>query len=295
MEKIQAAIAKARAAREGAEPAVPPPTLPQAVPETLVPTSPEPVEPVPSRPQPTVGDTSSEAIWLALPDFTPKPRQLQRSRIVSFEGGSEALPFDVIRTRMLQQMRANGWRRVAITSPGAGSGKSVLALNLAFSLARQPDQRTILIETDLRQPSLARYLGLKARHDVSRVLEGNAPFSDHAVRYGTTLAIATQTKRLRAPAELLQSPGAAAALSTIAQSYAPTVMLFDMPPLQAGDDVMAFVSNVDAVLIVAAAEMTTIKQIDQCERELAAQTNVMGVVLNKCRHSDELAQYGYGY
>ena len=57
------------------------------------------------------------------------------------------------------------------------------------------------------------------------------------------------------------------------------------------DDVIAFLPNMDAVLLVASAGTTTIAEIDQCERTLAEQTNVMGVVLNKCRHMPE----GHGY
>ena len=72
-------------------------------------------------------------------------------------------------------------------------------------------------------------------------------------------------------------------------------MLFDLPPLMIGDDVMAVAGTLDAMLIVAAAETTTIKQIDRCERELAAQVNVMGVILNKCRYTDETESYAYRY
>ena len=70
-------------------------------------------------------------------------------------------------------------------------------------------------------------------------------------------------------------------------------MIFDMPPLLVGDDALAFIGHVDCVLLVAAAETTTIKEIDTCERELAAHTNVLGVVLNKCRYPDR--HYGYSY
>ena len=84
---------------------------------------------------------------------------MDRSHIVTFIGGAEAMAFDALRTKILQQMRANGWRRVAITSPGAACGKSTVALNLAFSLARQPDMRAILLDLDLRRPSLARMVG----------------------------------------------------------------------------------------------------------------------------------------
>ena len=68
-------------------------------------------------------------------------------------------------------------------------------------------------------------------------------------------------------------------------------MIFDMPPMLVSDDAMAFMGQVDCVLIVAAAETTTINEIDRCERELAAQTNVLGVVLNKCRYLER--SYGY--
>ena len=70
-------------------------------------------------------------------------------------------------------------------------------------------------------------------------------------------------------------------------------MLFDMPPMLEADDIMAFARHLDCVLLVAGAEKTTIKQLDMCETELASQTNVMGVVLNKCHYIG--SEYGYGY
>ena len=292
MEKIQAAIAKARASRitAGAAEEAPRPTPDQPKPAPAAEAEAKVAETPPER-----VPADAETPWLALPAFTPQPRLLSRNRILAFESGQGALPFSVIRTRMLQQVRANGWHRVGITSPGPGCGKTVLALNLAFSLARQSEQRTILIEADLRRPSMARYLGIKGKANVSKVLEGTAPLSDHAVRYGGNLIFSTQSVPMRSSAELLQSKTAAAALDTIAARYQPTIMLFDLPPQLASDDVMAFAGQLDAMLIVVAADSTTVKQIDQCERELAAQVNVMGVIVNKCRHVEKSDGYGYGY
>ena len=70
-------------------------------------------------------------------------------------------------------------------------------------------------------------------------------------------------------------------------------MIFDMPPMLVSDDAMAFFPNVDAVILVAAAETTKIKEVDSCERDIASQTNVMGVILNKCRYMGP--EYGYNY
>ncbi len=95
--------------------------------------------------------------------FAPAPGLLARNHIVAASAGKDAVPFDLMRTRLLQQMRANQWRRVAITSPGPACGKSTIALNLAMSLARQPDLRTVLAEMDMRRPSLSRMLGCAPR------------------------------------------------------------------------------------------------------------------------------------
>ncbi|MGY9045528.1 hypothetical protein P775_06875 [Puniceibacterium antarcticum] len=270
MDKIQSAIAKARAARGNA------------------PSSGSRASEPPREPS---GDV--RAAWQALPGLTLSGDQMERKRIVAFRGGSTATDVDMMRTRVLQQMRANNWRRLAITSPSAGCGKSTVALNLAFSLARQPDLHTLLLELDLRRPRLGSTLDVRRDISFAAVLEGTEPFEKNAMRHGDNLAIATNPGPSRNPAELLNGPHVAEVLAEIEARYDPTLTIFDMPPMLMTDDTMAFVGQVDCVLLVAAAETTTIKEIDLCERELASQTNVMGVILNKCRYMGQ--EYGYGY
>ena len=72
-------------------------------------------------------------------------------------------------------------------------------------------------------------------------------------------------------------------------------MIFDMPPLSASDDNLGFLTQVDAALIVTEAERTTLTQIDVAERQVAELTNVMGVVLNKCRYVSGAYGYEKGY
>ena len=280
MEKIQSAIAKARDARSKLAPAGG--DSPGAAPDQR-------------RPAAYGAAGAVPAVWAALPAFVPNAPLLVRNRIVTHAGGAEAVDFDVMRTRLLQQMRANGWRRVAVTSPGASCGKTTIVLNLGFSLARQADTRTVVAELDLRRPSIARTLGLKPRAGFAGVLTGEAAFEDCVSCYNGNLAIATNQGPVRNSAELLAGPTVAAALSDIESRYDPTLMIVDMPPMLVSDDVMAFAGQVDCVLLVAAAESSTIKEIDACERDLAAQTNVLGVVLNKCRYTERSAGYGaYG-
>lgn len=289
MEKIQSALAKARAERDAKSPKgeAPVPDRDAASSTTKAQTRTKPER------QQTVTSSALDATWKALPLLTLQPKLMKKNRIVALEGGRDAAGIDMMRTRVLQQMRDNGWRRLAITSPTAACGKSTIALNLAMSLQRQPDLRTVLMELDLRRPALTRMLGIERDLSFAHVLEGSRPFADNTLRYGPNLAISANQRPWRDAAELLGGVHIPEALSDIEDAYAPDVMIFDMPPMLVSDDMMAFARHVDCVLLVAGAESTTVKEIDICETDLASQTNVMGVVLNKCRYMGP--EYGYGY
>ena len=96
---------------------------------------------------------------------------------------------------------------------------------------------------------------------------------------------------MRSSSELLLSPATAQGVAALKAAFQPDVILYDLPPMLMSDDVMAFVPHLDCVLLVAAAEQTRLDEVDKCEQDLAEQTNVLGVVLNKCRYMGE--DYGY--
>jgi Mrp family chromosome partitioning ATPase len=273
MERIQLAIAKARAAREGHGPER---------------------RPAPSRRAAgAAGADALRALWQTVPMRPVKPKRLLARRVPTFESGPAGVEFDRLRTRMLQRMQTKGWRRVAIVSPGAQNGKSTVSANLALSCARQGHQRVMLIEADLRRPGLAPILDLPQGLDVTRVMAGEASLADHAVRLRDNLIVAPAQQMRADAAEFLQSPDTAVGLDAMLAEYDPTVVLFDMPPMGAGDDVIGFLANVDCALIVAAAGVTTMDEIDQCEREVSERTEVLGIVLNKCRFEAKPTEYGY--
>ena len=232
--------------------------------------------------------------WLKIPEVEFNPRILHRNRILAHEGGPEAGPFDMMRTKVLQQMRANNWRRLAITSPSSGCGKTTTCTNLAFSLSRQKDLRTVTIETDLRRPAMAGILGQRTPpQQFSKVLAGGAQYYEHMVRYRDNLCFGIHAMPVNNSAELLQSAATQEALDQLEKELDPTIVLFDTAPLMVSDDTIGFLEQVDCVLLVAEAEVTSIDEIDICEKDLAAHTNVLGVVLNKCRYMGK--GYGYGY
>ena len=141
VERVQSAIARARAQRAGLE--------------TVL-------DDDEDIPMPDVDDVVVEPIerldWNALPKSGMTARILDRARIVTGGLAMNATAFDMLRTKVLQRMRAEGWKRIAVTSADKSCGKSTVSLNLAFSLARQSELRAILVEADLRRPSLAKAL-----------------------------------------------------------------------------------------------------------------------------------------
>ncbi|RVE84313.1 CpsD/CapB family tyrosine-protein kinase [Sinorhizobium meliloti] len=240
----------------------------------------------------TCSGGGSEIIWERLPLLQTDPRHIVRSRIVTTTRPSPArAAFDMIRTKLLQEFTQNNWTTAAITSPTASCGKTVVALNLAFSLANQKECRTVLVDLDLKRPQIANTLGIEAPQSIERFLQGEIEIGDVFLRHGNNLAIGANRQSVSFSAELLQSRETVRVLEEMRQRMSPHVILFDMPPMLSNDDVLAFLPNVDCAILVAAAEQSTLDEVDVCEQELSERTNVLGVVLNKCRFSSE--KYGY--
>lgn len=264
MEKLQAALEKAREKRGTGRPDVP-------TRDRLGNRGPE----GPQAPR-----------WEALTPFEVKARQLEKHRVVTREAGAKATPFDILRTKVLLQMRQNGWTRLAITSPMPKSGKTTTACNLALGFGRQRDLRSMLLDTDLRDPSVHKFFQATPDHSIGEVFSGEIDFADQAVRIGENVAVSMGRQPERDPTRLLLAEETAEVIDEIEARYKPDVMIFDLPSVLVNDDTRAFLKNVDCALIVIRANSTRYSQFDTCEREIAEHTNVLGVALNAYRHAD---------
>lgn len=267
MERIQSALAKARAARDRKLHAT---------------------KPAGSK----AGGESGP--WPGLAELPLDPRLLERNRIVALHPGASAASFDVMRTNLLRTLRTNGWTRVAVTSPTPGCGKSTVAANLAFSLARLADTRVLLVELDLRHPSLLAMLGQPSGQNFAGMLASGTVDYAQIRRSGQNLAVALNSRPMENPAELLSAARTADMIDEIEAQLRPDVVIFDLSPMLAGDDALAFLDQVDCALMVAAADETTVTEIDTCGKDLAKRTQVLGVVLNKCRYLEQDDSRTYG-
>lgn len=295
MEKLQAAleIARRKRAQEGAAaPRAGTAAAPAAVPGSpAAPAAPTAstdwaTTPVVDR---TPGQLAQDQRWLALPEAPLDRQNLIHARILSQSASAESTPFDVLRTKVLYQMRQNGWRRLAITSPLPQAGKTTVAVNMALALGRQPELRSMLFDFDLRAPSVATKLGLPKPPSIVPLLRGERDFSDHACRVGDNLALTLSGEPEPDPTRLLMSEATRDTLARVQQDYQPDIMIFDLPSILIGDDARAFLQHVDCALILVRADQTRYGDFDSCEREVGEYTNVLGVVLNGYRHGEGLA------
>ncbi|WMT92842.1 CpsD/CapB family tyrosine-protein kinase [Pelagibacterium sp. H642] len=231
-------------------------------------------------------------MWSELQGFQISRRQASRSRLIlDGENSANRAVFDMLRTKIAHLLRQNGWKSLAISSPGPGCGKTTLAMNLALGLARQANYRVVLVDLDLRRPSIAHRLGLSEEWSLIQFLRRKSPLDQSFVRFEANLAVAPNTHAVPDASEVLQDPLTGAVLADMREWLKPDVIIYDIPPMLTTDDLMAFLPWVESVLLVAAAEATTLNEIDRCERDVSANTNLLGVVLNKCRYRPE--SYGY--
>lgn len=266
MEKLQAALEKARKSRQGADPDVPQRTMPGT---KRPPRAPE-----------------GNDLWQALTPFDVDNQTLEQHRVVTRVANAQATSFDILRTKVQLQMRQNGWKRLAITSPMPSSGKTTMACNLALGLGRQGDMKSIVLDLDLRDPSISAFLDVVPEHGIGDVLNGTVDFADQAMRFGSNVAFSMAKKPDTDPTQLLLAEETARVLDDIEAKYAPDLMIFDLPSMLVSDDTRAFLKNVDCALIVIRANKTRYSQFDVSEREIAEQTNVLGVVLNAYQNSE---------
>lgn len=240
---------------------------------------------------PAVPALTREQLWASLQPMDVGAKALRDSRLMANQSGANAVPYDLLRTRMLHQARQNGWRHIGIVSPTAACGKTTAAANLALAFSRQTEVHMLLLDLDLRRPRLAHMMGQKVSHSMEDVLRGRIEFDEHARRLGENVAIGFNNGPAASPSELLQSLQTEERIASITERFDPDLVLFDLPPMMSTDDNFGFLSKVDAVLLMVAAEESTTDQIDVALRQLGELTTVMGMVLNKCRHSG--GAYGY--
>lgn len=206
--------------------------------------------------------------------------------------------YKILRTRMLRRLEANQWHSFAVTGATPGEGKTLTAINLAMALAQDSNTWVFLVDLDLQRPKVAGYLGLNnslGERGLTDYLLGDATFEQitYTPAGAERLAVIPNFQSVANASDLLTSPRMDELVRTLEAEAPRRIVIFDMPPVLASDDVLAFSPQVDGLLLVVA-EGTTSRDALRGAKEMLQEMNLLGVVLNRSEAQEEGAYYSYG-
>ena len=208
-------------------------------------------------------------------------RALRGNRVIFDDSNSAGLTaYKMLRTQVLQRMTEHGWNALAITSPLPEDGKTLTAVNLAISLARELHHTVLLVDMDLRNPSINRCLGLETGIGIDDCLLRGVPLSDALVNPGIErLVLLPGGKPVENSSEILASPAVGKLVQELKSRYPSRMVIFDLPPVLSADDALSFAPHVDAFLLVIRDGKTTRTEIEHT-MEVLRSTKIIGTVLN---------------
>lgn len=207
---------------------------------------------------------------------------LAEHRIVAhLKTDPRATPFYKLRTQLLQRMKKEGWRTVGVTAAMPEAGKSLVSINLAISMAMNIDQSVMLVDMDLRNPTIHRYFDIEPELALQDHLDEGVPISDILINPGIERLVLLPGRRSTLySAERLGTPELRSMVRDVRERYESRVVIFDLPPVLVSDDVMVIAPALDCILFVVEDGRTT---ADEIRKSLAIlqPTPLVGSVLNK--------------
>lgn len=194
-----------------------------------------------------------------------------------------------ILVKMVRSQKAG--RSLLVTSSIGGEGKTVTSINLAITLAQEFDHTVLLVEADLRRPTLMNYLNMKAERGLTDCLLDGASIADVLVKTGIgKLSVLPAGRPVKNPVELFSSDRMHEVMAEIKDRYPDRFVIIDSTPILPFAEAHILATQVDSVLYVARQDYTPFEKLKEGIANLKSH-NLLGVV---CNDMDE-AMIGSGY
>ena len=206
----------------------------------------------------------------------------QRRVMAAYDKGPFVDAIKILRTQVMHRLRENNWNVLGVTSPGHGEGKTLTAVNLAVSLAMETTQTVLLVDANLRNPSVHEVFGLGDCPGLADYLLDNQPVEDLLVHPGIgRFVLLPGGRAISNSTEILTSPRMVALVEEFKHRYPARIVIFDLPPLLHTADVLAFAPYTDALLLVVEEGKTTAEEVQRALSLVKNSRPVLGTVLNK--------------
>lgn len=211
-------------------------------------------------------------------------------------GSVAAEQFRFLRSQIVRPQEGSPPRTILITSSLQGEGKTFTACNLAVTIALGLDEHVLLVDADLRSPTMHTLFGLDLpQKGLANHLEHNEPLENlllnTSINKLTLLPAGPETEN---PAELLSSKRMHALISQVRDRYPDRFVIFDSPPVNLAPETMAIANEVDAVFLLLLRGKTP-RQVARATMERFKKEKLFGLIFNEDRKIARARQYSYGY
>ena len=262
-------------------------------------------EPEPQNTAPTSHAEFRRPLTAVREQFTPPQTIQPHTRLVAqleaadlhprvIMAGDQQSPgceqYRTLRTQVLQAAEQRLTQVIVITSAVEGEGKTSTALNLAFALAQLKEPRVLVIDSDMRRPEMARYLGLAPEKGLEQALNGQCDVMRTVIHVADShLYLLPTCSTALHPAELLSSARWSEVLTELRRYF--DFILVDSPPVTPFADARVLAHQADAVMMVVRAGAAPYSTVERAIAALPA-GRFLGAVLNDVAETNDATRYG---
>jgi exopolysaccharide/PEP-CTERM locus tyrosine autokinase len=235
-----------------------------------------------------------------LPPLEESPTELKELIVLNEPDSPMAECFRFLRSRVTRPAAGNPPRTILVTSALMGEGKTFVACNLAVSISRSLEEHVLLIDADLRDPSVHEVFGIPSSRDgLSTFLSKDTALSSLLKRTSIDkLSILPAGNSTETPSELLSSARMKELIREVRDRYPDRFVIIDGPPLQLTAETPVLANEVDAVIFVVRHGKTP-RDAAKSALEKIQKEKLLGVVYNgydePARLHGKYGYYRYGY
>ncbi|MDH3493742.1 MAG: CpsD/CapB family tyrosine-protein kinase [Acidobacteriota bacterium] len=243
----------------------------------------------------TVG--SPRSVRKPLPEFARWEVEAERvePRLVSITQPHSTYceEYRTLRTHVLHKSQRRKLQSIVVGSVNPAEGKTITSLNLAWLLAQTDGVKALIIDSDLRMPSLTDYLGIETDKGLSDILSGTCSVEETIVRLEPSgLHLLPGGEARNDVAELLSGPRFQEILREAREMF--DYVIIDAPPLGVFTDATVLINQADGAILVVRAGRTKYSAVDRILETLPSD-RMLGVILNQSEEVLNESTYGYGY